>query len=210
MDTKTCLIEDMPMQSIIDYSEFNNDILSKNIIIRRTEEVCISITLDQVIKCMNNLLKEKILLNYERKTLDLLKSLINIKIKNKCRFTKIKNEDFIKFARYAFEANIERASWVQDKIIENNLKKEYNENISKILFILNQNILLLKKIKEINPESEEEFIREIKKVREIGPKIQKNILGTYLSLGEQLNEENIVDEIFNDTLECISKCYPLE
>lgn len=197
------LIKELPLNEVGKYINLSNNVLSARVVIDRTHEVIIRFTPEYFINQINELLKETVWLKYERKTLEMLKKLLgNIKEKNKLRFTKIKIDDFMKFARYAFEASIERASWVKDKIVNSSLKNDYNKYTSMILFMLNQNIELLRKIKEIEPKDENELLIEVKKIIKVGPRIQESILDTYTLILDK-KEEEIAEEIFNKTLWCI-------
>lgn len=204
-------IQELPLKEVGDYIEFNNGILSTKIIINRTHEVIVRFSPEYIIEQINDLLKLSIWLDYEKRTLEMLKKLLeSFKKKEKFQLTRIKVKDFIKFARYAFEASIERASWVKDKVITATIKKAYDKYTATILFVLNQNILLLKKIKEIEPEDEHEMVQEIKKLMRIGPKIQDNILNTYILISGKTKQDEIVKEILNETLEYGDEYYSID
>lgn len=194
----------LPLEQVEEYVEFNNNILSARLVLERTREVLIKFTPQYIIEEIEKLLKLDIWLEYEIKALHTLKELLG-DFKKTNQLTKIKIEEFIRFSHYAFEASIERASWVKDKVINNLFEKEYQKYTSTILFILNQNIILLKKIKDINPKNEEEMMQEVKRIIRMGPKIQINILSTYILIKEKNEQEEIAEGLFNETLECIRK-----
>lgn len=200
------LAQELVLDEVEEYVEFSNDILSAKLVLDRTHEIVIKFTPNYIIDQVNKLLKLNIWLNYEKKTLEMLKHLlVSSKGKEKFHFTKIKIGDFIKFSKYAFEASIERADWVKNKILDRSLEKVYSEYVSMILFILNQNIINLKKIKEIEPKNKEEAVKEVKKIIKFGPLIQENILDTYILIKEKSEEKEIAQGILDKTLECVDK-----
>lgn len=201
--------QDIPLKEVEVYIALNNDILTTRLVIDRTHKVVIRFSPDHIIQQIENLLKLTVWLDYEKRTLELLKDILK-SCKKDSNFTWVKIQDFIKFAHFAFEASIERASWIKDKIVDISFKKAYDKYTSTILFILDQNISLLKKIKDINPKNEEETVLELKKLIKIGPRIQENILETYILITEKTKHEEIAESVLDKTLECMDKYYSIE
>ena len=205
------LMQELPMQDLEEYAEFSSDVLSSKLILDRKNEIVVKFSPEDIINKIDELLKLKNWLEYEKKSLEVLKEILKkAKHKGSFKLTKIKINDFIKFSKFGFEANLERANWVKDKVVVATIEKKYNEYVSQILFVINQNTLLLLKIKDLEPKNEHEAVKEVRRIIKFGPKIQINIYYAYVLIINKPNEKEILDKILNETLECINEYHSIE